>query len=518
MLIVGNRSGLNKYSNAQGSLYARYFSRMHTLKRIRFGGRRFARQKSLFSTYEIEIVTGDRRGAATDANVFLSLFDAEANEYQVPIETAISFKRNSSVKVVLDDVQISSIDDICKVRVGHDGDSDIGSGWFLDRIVLYNAPKRCKENTSFKKEFVLCEWIGKSDSGGIDGPEVRDIECFNDENLEATVFEIESLPKKSPYRLVAGGFCTPHPEKVKRGEKAVCKRTFGFGGEDAYFTDGANGNFLGVADGIFEWRERGIDAGEFSRALITGASEYVLDANRKNNFVTSKDVFRAAAKHARDSHLQGSSTLCIFGLVSYEGLHEMKAPVVHNNVKNITSIGKQKISPTHFDSNNGLNNIMASLLEPRNGYTAMLGQITNLGDSGVMIGRPSTGEIIFRTSQQEHDFGFPYQLGHEGIADGVDDAETYLVGNIIEGDIIIAGTDGSFDNLSDEQIMQLAKSNLHESPGSISMQLVTAAFEASIDKKAVTPYSTAATEEFNIIYQGGKKDDIACVFGLVVPV
>ena len=96
--------------------------------------------------------------------------------------------------------------------------------------------------------------------------------------------------------MVAGGFCTPHPEKVKRGEKAVCKRTFGFGGEDAYFTDGANGNFLGVADGIFEWRERGIDAGEFSRALITGASEYVLDANRKNNFVTSKDVFRAAAK------------------------------------------------------------------------------------------------------------------------------------------------------------------------------------------------------------------------------
>ena len=80
-----------------------------------------------------------------------------------------------------------------------------------------------------------------------------------------------------------------------------------------------------------------------------------------------------------------------------------------------------------------------------------------------------------------------------------------MVGNIIEGDIIIAGTDGLFDNLSDEQIMQLAKSNLHESPGSISMQLVTAAFEASIDKKAVTPYSTAATEEFNIIYQGGKK-------------
>ena len=140
---------------------------------------------------------------------------------------------------------------------------------------------------------------------------------------------------------------------------------------------------------------------------MTGASEYVLDSNRKNKFITSKDVFRVLL-HARDSHLQGSSTLCIFGLVSYEGLHKMKAPVVHNNVKNITRIGEQKISPTHFDSNKGLNSIMASLLKPRNGYTAMLGQITNLGDSGVMIGRPSTGEIIFRTSQQEHNFGFPY--------------------------------------------------------------------------------------------------------------
>ena len=135
---------------------AKYFSRMHTLKRIRFlsgvyAKKRFARQKSLFSTYEIEIVTGDRRGAATDANVFLSLFDAEANEYHVPIEPTTSFKRNSSVKIMLDDVQISSLNDICKVRVGHDGDSEIGSGWFLDRIVLYDAPNRCIKKLVLKK-------------------------------------------------------------------------------------------------------------------------------------------------------------------------------------------------------------------------------------------------------------------------------------------------------------------------------------------------------------------------------
>ena len=129
---------------------AKYFSRMHTLKRIRFGGKRFSRQKSLFSTYEIEIITGDRRGAATDANVFLSLFDAEANEYHVPIEPTTSFKRNSSVKIMLDDVQISSLNDICKVRVGHDGDSEAVRDGF-DRIVLYDAPNRCIKKLVLKK-------------------------------------------------------------------------------------------------------------------------------------------------------------------------------------------------------------------------------------------------------------------------------------------------------------------------------------------------------------------------------
>ena len=37
----------------------------------------------------------------------------------------------------------------------------------------------------------------------------------------------------------------------------------------------------------------------------------------------------------------------------------------------------------------------------------------------------------------------------------------------------------------------------------------------AVHKKADTPYSNAATEEFNIIYSGGKKDDIACVVSRV---
>ena len=74
-------------------------------------------------------------------------------------------------------------------------------------------------------------------------------------------------------------------------------------------------------------------------------------------------------------------------------------------------IGKYKIYPTHFEGNENINDILSSMLNNN-----MVGQVTNLGDSGILIGRPSTGEILFRTPQQEHNFGFPYQLGHEGIA------------------------------------------------------------------------------------------------------
>lgn len=37
------------------------------------------------------------------------------------------------------------------------------------------------------------------------------------------------------------------------------------------------------------------------------------------------------------------------------------------------------------------------------------------------------------------------------------------------------------------------------------------AFEAAMDKSGVTPYSQAATEAFDMVYNGGKPDDITVV-------
>ena len=96
----------------------------------------FRTTQKLFTTYEIQVITGDKRGASTNSTVFLSIFDNNNNEYDVPIEPTASFKRNDTTTLTLENADIQSLQDIRKIRVGHDGENEIGSGWFLDRVIV----------------------------------------------------------------------------------------------------------------------------------------------------------------------------------------------------------------------------------------------------------------------------------------------------------------------------------------------------------------------------------------------
>ncbi|KAF9963350.1 hypothetical protein BGZ65_004119, partial [Modicella reniformis] len=77
-------------------------------------------------------------------------------------------------------------------------------------------------------------------------------------------------------------------------------------------------------------------------------------------------------------------------------------------------------------------------------------RIANLGDCGVSVIRQN--EFIFRTEEQQHSFNYPYQLG-TGSTDSPSDAQTFTV-KVKSGDIVVMGTDGIFDNLFDEDILE----------------------------------------------------------------
>lgn len=64
-------------------------------------------------------------------------------------------------------------------------------------------------------------------------------------------------------------------------------------------------------------------------------------------------------------------------------------------------------------------------------------------------------DIIFRSEEQQHSFNFPFQLGTRS-RDTADDAQTYTM-KLHESDIVIMGTDGIWDNLFDEEILEVVK-------------------------------------------------------------
>ena len=84
---------------------------------------------------------------------------------------------------------------------------------------------------------------------------------------------------------------------------------------------------------------------------------------------------------------------------------------------------------------------------------------------------------------------------------------------VAKGDVLVMGSDGLLDNLSDADIAsevgRLKAAGAR--PPAVAQALAKAAYDNSVDKKKVTPYSVSATEAFDMVYSGGKPDDITVV-------
>ncbi|KFM23037.1 putative protein phosphatase 2C 55 [Auxenochlorella protothecoides] len=127
-----------------------------------------------------------------------------------------------------------------------------------------------------------------------------------------------------------------------------------------------------------------------------------------------------------------------------------------------------------------------------------------------------TGVVGLGVSDGEHSFGYPFQLGAQPSADSPEDAMLTSL-PVGPGCSLVLGSDGLFDNLDDEAIVALVNHEL-DAGGTVSAvarRLAYAAFEASQDRARDTPYSRGATEAFDMIYRGGKADDITALVAVV---
>ena len=119
--------------------------------------------------YEVKVLTGDRRGAGTDANVSIVLYGEKGNSGQPKTlqNNSNNFERGATDVF---GVECDDLGNLSKIRIGHDG-TGFGSGWFLDKIYVTNP-------ISGQQWVFLCgRWLDKHED---DGQIVRELPASQD--------------------------------------------------------------------------------------------------------------------------------------------------------------------------------------------------------------------------------------------------------------------------------------------------------------------------------------------------
>jgi protein phosphatase PTC7 len=185
---------------------------------------------------------------------------------------------------------------------------------------------------------------------------------------------------------------------------------------------------------------------------------------------------------------------------------EMKK-VIGTDGMSIQEITKILTNAANFadDSATGASTaVVASIGE--NGFL----QALNLGDSLCMVVRD--GKIVAKTKEISHYWECPYQLS-EDSPDRPRDG-TKLNVELISGDLIIMGSDGIFDNVSDDMLLALVARSAKLKPNQLSKKICELSRKQSLDAQAVTPYGKQAQRRGDPTFKsglGGKLDDASCI-------
>ncbi|KAK9136384.1 hypothetical protein Syun_015714 [Stephania yunnanensis] len=253
----------------------------------------------------------------------------------------------------------------------------------------------------------------------------------------------QKIMSDRPLKLISGSCYLPHPDKEATG------------GEDAYFLC-LDEQVIGLADGVGQWAESGVNAGQYSRELMANAVAVIQEEPKD-----SIDPARVLEKAYSRTKAKGSSTACIIALTS-QGLRAV-----------------------------------------------------NLGDSGFTVIRD--GCTIFRSPVQQHAFNMPYQLQSGGTSDLPSSGQVFTI-PVEPGDVIVAATDGLFDNLYSNDITAVVVHGVRArfEPQVIAQKIAALARQRALDKNRQTPYSTAAQDAGFRVY-GGKLDDITVIVSCIAP-
>ncbi|GBG29077.1 Protein phosphatase PTC7-like fig [Hondaea fermentalgiana] len=320
--------------------------------------------------------------------------------------------------------------------------------------------------------------------------------------------------------LVLGAKAKAHPRKAEKHDH----------GEDAFFVSESDAAF-GVADGVSQWADYNIDAGEYSRKLMELCAEEVADLMSAED-ARFADPKRALEKaYRRSLSVMGSSTACV---LTMDGEGMLRAA-------NLGDSGFIVLRPGFTRESHH-----ASRLQP---IAMSLNANAGLGPAGPNASqqeaikkkrraREIQWDVMYRSQEMQKYFNCPDQLG-PGCPDKPSRAETYEL-PLETGDIILAATDGVFDNISDANLCVLVKrfslelqSLLPTDQGafsaasvkhdaelrpwlhSVADRICQEAHLVGMNTTGITPFSEQCRNA-GYLFEGGKLDDVTVVAAMVV--
>ncbi|XP_066318962.1 putative protein phosphatase 2C 24 [Miscanthus floridulus] len=235
-------------------------------------------------------------------------------------------------------------------------------------------------------------------------------------------------------------------------------------GEDAHFGH-AEAGVVGVADGVGGYRDRGVDAGAFARALMANAlatAERVAKARRLLIRLCPMKVLERAYKKAAMNKTPGGSTAVILSLYGTE------------------------LSWAY------------------------------IGDSAFAVFRG--GKIIYRSVQQQRRFNEPYQLSTRERGGSLSEAEVGGMSTVKDGDVVVMATDGLFDNMHDWQLERAVRmgTDLGFPPKNMADIVAGIAYEISKESWGCSPFGIGYFKKYKKVWHGGKEDDITVIVAYIV--
>jgi len=295
----------------------------------------------------------------------------------------------------------------------------------------------------------------------------------------------EEYQKNKPLCFSAGAYQKTHPQKAAQGHRDA----------DATLVSPM---LLGCADGVSQVEEFGIDSSELPNELLEACEK----------------VAMAQLVPDRLGHLEGS----------YRG----PIPLMREAYQMTRSMGSTTVALAVLDNSTRIHGKLHPMVA-----------VLSIGDCELLILRQdqSTGrlEMCFRTEMQRiggHcqcplqlcriddrvDKDFDERIAYEVIERG---SAVHCV-TVYEGDIVVIGSDGVFDNLFNEEVVNICSSMVppdrygkHYTPMDPTLlgQIARSIVDACHAKTQPGPDGTYANTP---IGKGGKRDDTSCVVGEVV--